>query len=140
MSAIERATVTKFGLYPRPEPTGYSVGFQVDVTGGEKFYIDTVISLEDTEELSSSEVADAAWVQIRPEAVVRADQMAENAGVVGHVVEEGSEEPDFPEWDASTNYALGDVVSHDGSLWEAIKDKPTEEPSADAKHWEPYEG
>ena len=57
--------IAKFNLYPRDEPTGYAVGFSVELDNGRSFYRDTVVSLEDATGLSDDEIVQLGYAALK---------------------------------------------------------------------------
>ena len=70
----------KFRLYPDDIPTGYAVGFQATVNG-RTFYRDTLISLEESNELSDEEIISLAWKKIKDSMITEKERI-ENIPVV----------------------------------------------------------
>jgi hypothetical protein len=53
--------VVKFQKYPEEIPTGYAVGFDISFENGRSKYIDTIVSLDLTEE----QAVQAAWQNLK---------------------------------------------------------------------------
>jgi hypothetical protein len=49
--------ISKYELYPQPNPTGLAVGFSISLENGKSFYIDTIVDME----LSETEAIEEAW-------------------------------------------------------------------------------
>jgi hypothetical protein len=55
--------VTKYELYPQPNPSGLAIGFTITLEAGQKFYIDTIV---DDMTLGVEEATSAAWFMLKP--------------------------------------------------------------------------
>lgn len=49
--------ISKYELYPQPNPTGLAVGFSISLDNGKSFYLDTIVGMGLTEE----EAIEEAW-------------------------------------------------------------------------------
>jgi len=57
-----KAKVVKFKLYPEYDPDGYTVGFDITVSNGRSFYIDTIVPFEYIQnDETDSDIIDIAW-------------------------------------------------------------------------------
>jgi hypothetical protein len=54
--------VTKYELYPQPNPTGLAVGFTITLEAGQKFYIDTIV---DDMTLGVEQATSIAWFMLK---------------------------------------------------------------------------
>jgi hypothetical protein len=64
--------VTKYELYPQPNPTGLAVGFTITLETGQKFYIDTIV---DDMTLGVEEATSAAWFMLKPSIDSRIEEL-----------------------------------------------------------------
>jgi hypothetical protein len=56
-----KVKIAKFEKYPAELPTGYAVGFDITFENGRSQYIDTIVSLDLTED----EAVTAAWENVK---------------------------------------------------------------------------
>jgi hypothetical protein len=54
--------IAKYELYPQPVPTGLAVGFSISLENGKSFYIDTIVSMD----LSEQQAIAEAWKLLKP--------------------------------------------------------------------------
>ena len=60
---MPKITVARFEKYPPEEPTGWAVGFLVELENGRSFYIDTTVGFDEAN--TDEEVLNAAWEKLR---------------------------------------------------------------------------
>lgn len=58
-------TVVKFTLYPKDNPTGYAVGFNINTVNGRSFYRDTLVPLEQASGLEDDDIVEEAWSALK---------------------------------------------------------------------------
>jgi hypothetical protein len=64
--------VTKYELYPQPNPSGLAIGFTITLEAGQKFYIDTIV---DDMTLGVEEATSAAWFMLKPSIDSRIEEL-----------------------------------------------------------------
>jgi len=60
-----KLTIARFELYPKDEPTGYVVGFNVELDNGRSFYVDGVVDLDEANGKSDEEIVSAAYKKLK---------------------------------------------------------------------------
>lgn len=61
-----KINIAKYELYPAEQPEGVAVGYNVTTRNGRVFYIDTVVRVEDTNNLIEEEILAIAWDKLGP--------------------------------------------------------------------------
>jgi hypothetical protein len=64
--------VTKYELYPQPNPTGLAIGFTITLETGQKFYIDTIV---DDTTLGAEQATSIAWLMLKPSIDSRIEEL-----------------------------------------------------------------
>lgn len=94
-----KAKVVRFALYPKENPVGYAVGFEVTLSGN-IFYKDTVVNFDDVLEGTEESFVAAAWITIKPELEAKREELQNRSSFLNTIwydespVEE--EEPEDP--------------------------------------------
>ena len=57
-------TIAKFGLYPKEDPSGYAVGFNITTDNGRSFYRDILVTLEEAQDKNDEEIVAVAWEKL----------------------------------------------------------------------------
>lgn len=82
-------TVAKFFLYPEEEPTGYAVGFVIEVNN-KSFYVDTLVDFSLTHEKTDEEICKIGYSQLKESIDLRVSEIESKPAVLGKelVIEE----------------------------------------------------
>jgi hypothetical protein len=64
--------ISKYELYPQPSPNGLAVGFSISLDNGKSFYIDTIVSMD----LSEQEAIEAAWNSLKSSIDSRIEELS----------------------------------------------------------------
>jgi hypothetical protein len=63
--------ISKYELYPQASPTGLAVGFVISLDNSKSFYIDTVVSMD----LSEQQAIEEAWKSLKPSIDSRIEEL-----------------------------------------------------------------
>ena len=97
-----KVKVAKFSLYPKDDPEGYAVGFNVTADSGRGFYRDTLVIFEHIPQGSNDEdVVSIAWQSLKEGIEDEVSRLNARSSIVGAtwrvpdggVVEDEDEEP-----------------------------------------------
>jgi hypothetical protein len=73
----------KFELYPRDNPSGYAVGFNITNINNRKFYRDTIVPLEQATDCSDEEVMEIAWEALKSGILQEVERLEEINPLIG---------------------------------------------------------
>lgn len=83
MDPSYNVTVAKFNLYPREDPTGFAVGFNISLDNGRSFYLDTVVSLKDAKGKDDEEIVELGWSKLEDNIMSRIQDLGEKSPMLG---------------------------------------------------------
>ena len=93
-----RIKIIKFTPYPKEDPTGYAVGFDVVLPNGRGFYIDTAIPFDELEtESTDEEITAKAYNKLKERIDARAEELNEKRSIIGSDFLVDPPEDDTPE-------------------------------------------
>jgi len=75
--------IVKLFLYPKEEPTGYGVGFNIKANNGGSFYIETLLPLESCSGLDEVGIADLAFDTLETEINAKVVELETKSSIVG---------------------------------------------------------
>lgn len=75
--------IVKFFLYPKDEPTGYAVGFNITTNNDRTFYTDTIIPLASCTGLDDTGIADLAWEELEPQVNAKVAELELLSPIIG---------------------------------------------------------
>lgn len=76
--------IAKFELYPKEEPTGYAVGFNVTTTNGRSFYTDTPISFDEIPtDSTDEEIIQIGYDKLKDGITSRVQQLEAKGNIIG---------------------------------------------------------
>ena len=80
--------VIKFKLYPKENPIGYAIGFNVNLINGRAFYAHTIVNSEDLEDgKTDEEITQIAYEQLEKHIADRIATLAYAPGIEGIVID-----------------------------------------------------
>jgi len=76
--------IAKFILYPKEDPIGYAVGFDIELPNGRKFYKDVIVELSEINDLNKDDdIIDLAWQKVSDEIDQRKNKLLEKSDFLG---------------------------------------------------------
>lgn len=93
-----KAKVVRLAKYPKENPVGYAVGFEITVAGT-TFYKDTVINFEDIVDGTEQGLVGAAWEIIKPDIELRREELEAASPIIGTTWYDENPEPEVIEED-----------------------------------------
>ena len=97
--------IAKFQLYPKNEPAGYAVGFDITTINNRRFYIDTIVEFKE-EALTDDEILTMAWEELKDNIYSKAMELENKKEVVNKnwIPPEARGDPDWDLIDGETLY------------------------------------
>jgi len=78
---MPKITVARFEKYPPEEPTGWAVGFLVELENGRSFYVDTTVGFEEAN--TDEEAVNVAWGKLQDSVNTQVEALSNKSPIVG---------------------------------------------------------
>ena len=76
--------IAKFELYPKEEPTGYAVGFNVTTTNGRSFYSDIPVLFDEiSTDSTDEEIIQIGYDKLKDGITSRVQQLEAKGNIIG---------------------------------------------------------
>ena len=81
-----KVKIVKISLFPKEQPTGYDIGFEITMKNGRFFYRDVIVPFEDTvDDPIDEEVVEVAWDILEEEILEKVKELENNTPLLGSI-------------------------------------------------------